>query len=136
MDERCICPDCGRPHRKRKTVDTVARAKGAAESRWNRKPRITNGRVDTAISPIQQDDIKNQRTVDAVNHEMLTNMAQRAGRENGLPSEPTLPVVKGEAVGRNLAKPKAGSSPAPATTESDKDRVQREYIERMEGKRK
>ena len=44
----------------------------------------------------------------------IERRGQRAGRENGLPSESAWPTVKGEAARRNLATPQAGSSPAPA----------------------
>ena len=37
MNERCICPECGRPHRKRKVVDTMARARAGAAARWQKK---------------------------------------------------------------------------------------------------
>ena len=40
MVEKCICAKCGRVHRKKVKVDTVARARKAADVRWgkNRGP--------------------------------------------------------------------------------------------------
>lgn len=49
MNERCVCPSCGRGHKKRVNVDRVARARMGARARWGsgvmEEPQVQEGQA-------------------------------------------------------------------------------------------